>query len=209
MKAARRHGMRVIAGIAGGIPLKVPPTVTRPSTDRVREAVFSMLGGSLEGAAVLDIYAGSGAYGIESLSRGAREAVLVDANAGAAAVIQENLTRTKLPGGSVVKADAHDALRRLENSGRKFDVIFADPPYAKKPGDPDLGERLLKDPALPALLNPDGILVLESMMTKRAGELTAPWSMVRDRVYGSTRILLLTISRPPDLLGENPCPPTS
>ncbi len=190
--------MRIIAGSAGGIHLKVPPGVTRPTTDRVREAVFSMLGEAVVGARVLDLFAGSGGMGLEALSRGAAAAVFVEQHVQAAGILQGNLAHARLVGGRVVKADVFATLRRMAEAGEMYDLIFADPPYAKKAGDSDLGVRLLADPHLPSVLAKDGLLVLESMVTKGGGGAIAGWDVVRDRAYGSTRILILQISFPLD-----------
>ncbi|QIF02969.1 16S rRNA (guanine(966)-N(2))-methyltransferase RsmD [Roseimicrobium sp. ORNL1] len=185
--------MRIIAGSAGGIPVKVPPSVTRPTTDRVREAVFSMLGESVVEARVLDLFAGSGGMGLEALSRGAAQATFVEQQGQAASIIQDNLTRSRLKGGQIVKADAFAALRRLVEGGTRFDIIFADPPYAKKPGDIDFGMKLLADENLRTVLQPGGIFVLESMVTKGGDGAIAGWDVIRDRAYGSTRILILQL----------------
>ena len=190
--------MRIIAGSAGGIPVKVPQSVTRPTTDRVREAVFSMLGESVIEAKVLDLFAGSGGMGLEALSRGAAQATFVEQQGQAASIIQENLTRSRLPNGQIVKADVFAALRRFAESATRFDVIFADPPYAKKPGDVDLGAKLLEDKSLRSVLVPGGIFVLESMVTKGSGSAIAGWDVIRDRAYGSTRILILQLPTPND-----------
>lgn len=183
--------MRIISGTAGSISIKVPPAVTRPTTDRVREAVFSMISDLVEGARVLDIFAGSGAMGLEALSRGAKDAVFIEQNAGACVVIQENLTRAKLGGGRVTKGEALAALRRLADTGARFDLIFADPPYAKKQGDVDHALQLLKSAHLREVLAPGGVFVLETMVTKRDSGVITGWDVLRDRAYGSTRILIL------------------
>lgn len=183
--------MRIISGRAGGTVIKAPPSDARPTSDRVREALFSMLGLACEGARVLDLFAGSGALGIESLSRGADEAIFVETQRHAIGVIEDNLRRTKLEGGRVLKSDVFAALRRLAEAGEKFDIIFADPPYAKKPGDVDFGARLLTEESLRALLLPEGLFVLETMVTKHAPRAIAGWNILRDRDYGSTRVLLL------------------
>ena len=183
--------MRIIAGRAGGIIIKAPTTDARPTSDRVREAVFSMLGNSCENARVLDLFAGSGALGIEALSRGAVEAVFVEQQCNAGIVIEENLRRAKLENGRMMKADVFAALRRLADAREKFDIIFADPPYAKKLGDVDYGALLLADASLRAMLGGEGIFVLETMMTKHAPRAIAGWHILRDRDYGSTRVLLL------------------
>ncbi len=183
--------MRIIAGRAGGITLKVPPVVARPTADRVREALFSMLSDVLEGARVLDLFAGSGALGLEALSRGAVEASFVEQNAGACGVIEDNLKKSRLPGGKVLRGDAFSTLKRLAQNGARFDLIFADPPYCKKPGDTDFGHQLLVLESLKSLLGGQGFFVLETMMTKHAEAAIAQWEVVRDRAYGSTRVLIL------------------
>ncbi len=183
--------MRIIAGRAGGITIKAPPAGTRPTSDRVREALFSMLGDIVPGARALDLFAGSGALGLEALSRGAREVVFVEKHAAACAVIEDNVRRAKLEGARVVKSEVSAALRRFAESGARFDLILADPPYAKRPEDPDLVARLLDDANLARVLEPGGWLALETMVTSGAPGVIAGWHVARDRVYGSTRVLLL------------------
>ena len=183
--------MRIISGTAGSIVIKVPSGVARPTTDRVREAVFSMIGDLVDGAGVLDLFAGSGAMGLEALSRGAREAQFVEQDHAACQVIQDNLTRSKLRGGKVTKAEAFACLRRLAESGARFNLIFADPPYAKKPGDTDHARKLLDSANLHAVMAPGAVLVLETMVTKHDSGAIAGWDVIRDRAYGSTRILIL------------------
>lgn len=120
---------RIVAGAGRGRPLGVPAgRGTRPTSDRAREALFSTLGGlvDLAGARFLDLYAGSGAVGLEALSRGAGEVVLVENDAGAARMIGDNMTALGLPGARVVR----DSVERfLETTPEAFDVVFADPPY--------------------------------------------------------------------------------
>lgn len=188
--------MRIISGTAGSIVIKVPPAVTRPTTDRVREAVFSMIIDLVDGARVLDVFAGSGAMALEALSRGASEAVFLEQHGGACAVIQDNLTRAKLRGGRVVKGDAFASMRRLAEAGAVFDLIFADPPYAKKAGDVDYAKQLLESDHLRSVLAPGGVFVLETMVTKHDGGAIAGWEVIRDRAYGSTRILILKTPSP-------------
>lgn len=196
--------MRIIAGRARSIPLKSPPAETRPTSDRVREAVFSMLGASFMEARVLDLFAGSGALGLEALSRGAMEAMFVERNGKACAVIEDNLRRSKLEGGRVVKSEAFAALQQLRHVGSSFDLIFADPPYVKQHGDPDYGTQLLASADLRAILAEGGTFVLETMMTKRAATSIAGWHIARDRSYGSTRVLLLQPDPTPAPHGEIP-----
>ena len=121
--------MRIIAGTAGSIPLKVPRSLTRPTTDRVREAMFSVLAGKLPGARVLDLFAGSGSLGLESLSRGAAEATFVESNGAACAVIEENVQKSRLAGARVQRRDVLSFLSTT--SAGRYDLVFADPPYAR------------------------------------------------------------------------------
>ena len=120
--------MRVIAGKAKGIQLKTPDgMLTRPTTDRVKEALFSILQFDLPGTRVLDLFGGTGQLGIEALSRGAKEAVFVDAREEACRLIRENLKRAGFTG-QVVRGDY---LTYLDQCREKFDIIFLDPPYAE------------------------------------------------------------------------------
>ena len=194
-----REAMRVIAGTAGGIPIKVPPLVARPTTDRVREAMFSMLGADCSGLAVLDLFAGSGALGLEALSRGATEARFVEQNGAATGVIGQNLAKTRLEGphAQVLKAEVFATLRRLAEDGKQFDLVFADPPYAKSANEPNFAEMLLESEHLSQVLAPEGQLVLECMATKKPLKGIERWNVWRDRVYGSTRLLILTLPASP------------
>ncbi|MGC1481573.1 MAG: RsmD family RNA methyltransferase, partial [Chthoniobacterales bacterium] len=142
--------MRVIAGSAGGVPLLPPPRTTRPTMDKVRAAVFSSLGDAVPDARVLDLYAGSGALGIEALSRGAATATFVDSDSSAVATIRRNLAKTKLTG-SVQAMDVTRFLPLYAPPG-SFELIFADPPYTKSDADRDFVAELLADPALPLAL---------------------------------------------------------
>lgn len=121
--------MRVIAGSAKRIQLKtIEGLGTRPTTDRIKETLFNMIAPWIGDCQFLDLFAGSGAIGIEALSRGARQAVFIEKGRAAAGVIQENLEKTKLNEQAVlIQADVRTGLRRLK--GQKFDYIFMDPPY--------------------------------------------------------------------------------
>ena len=122
--------MRVISGKARGVNLKTPAgTATRPTADRVKEAVFSIIQFDLPGATVLVLFGGTGQLGIEALSRGAKNAVFVDERDDACKLIRENLKRTKLEGeGRIIRSD-YSAF--LKSTSQKFDIIFLDPPYAE------------------------------------------------------------------------------
>lgn len=183
--------MRIISGTAGGIPLEVPKSVTRPTQDRVRQAVFSMLGELVPGAHVLDLFAGTGALGLECLSRGAASALLVDENKGACEVIRRNLAKTRLAGGTVRQSDVFRLLPLLRRDDRRFDLIFADPPYTHCDADTDWIAKLLVDEALPLLLHADSHLIIEAHHFNRETKQWPGWEVLTDRHYGSTRIVWL------------------
>lgn len=124
--------MRIITGKAKGIILKAPlGDLTRPTADRVKEAVFSMLQFDIEDRTVLDLFAGSGQMGLEALSRGAKEATFVDKSKDAIKLIKENATKSKLSDNSLIfQADYLEFLQK--NIGKSYDIIFLDPPYAAK-----------------------------------------------------------------------------
>ena len=149
--------MRIITGKAKGIRLKtLEGEATRPTAERVKEAVFSMLQFDLEGRSVLDLFAGSGQLGLEAISRGASHAVLVDKSKEAVKIIQENAIKTKLALDCTIKnSDAMDYLRR--NRDEKFDIVFLDPPYASGLYAPIL--RLMKECRV---LKPTTLIVCES-----------------------------------------------
>lgn len=185
--------MRIISGTAGGIPLEVPKTVTRPTQDRVRQALFSMIGEVVQGAAVLDLFAGTGAFGLECLSRGAASVMMVEGNRQACEVIKRNAAKTRLTTGATVRqGDVFRTLSQLRDEGRTFDLIFADPPYAHHADDENLTTKLLEQEELPALLKPDGNVILESLFSKRQPTIWPGWQVLTDRTYGSTRICWLT-----------------
>ena len=125
--------MRVIAGSARRIHLNtVAGMDVRPTTDRIKETLFNIIAGELYDCSFLDLFSGSGAIGIEALSRGAREAVFVDKNKASIACIEDNLKRTHLRGkAQVIQSDCISSIDRLSGLGRRFDLIFMDPPYGK------------------------------------------------------------------------------
>ncbi len=174
--------MRVVAGRYGGRPLRAPAgTGTRPTSDRVREALFSVLGGRVAGARVLDLFAGSGALGIEALSRGAASAEFVDRDRRAAAAVQANLDALGADG-EVRRADARAALRNARAAGRVYDLVFLDPPYRAAPG---LGRELSE--ALAPVLAPGAVVVTES---DRRAPLALEFPQIDERRYGDTLIRL-------------------
>ncbi|HEX3520023.1 MAG TPA: 16S rRNA (guanine(966)-N(2))-methyltransferase RsmD [Solirubrobacteraceae bacterium] len=180
--------MRVIAGRLGGRRLKAPPgRVTRPTSDRVREALFSMLA-DVEGASVLDLFAGSGALGIEAISRGASRAVFVERERGTVAVLEQNLSVLDLGVGvaEVRRADALAALRSARGREETYDLLFIDPPYARAQ---ELGPEL--SAALPGILASGARIVLES---DRRAPLELDLEVERQKRYGDT---FITIHRHP------------
>lgn len=184
--------MRVIAGSAGGIRLVVPKRGVRPTMDRVKAAIFSSLANRVIGARVLDLFAGSGALGIEALSRGATSVLFVDEDRQSIAAIEKNLTATNLIG-RVRQEDVFDFLRGC-NFVDKFHIIFADPPYEKMRSGEPFTEKLLANDVLPQLLDPEGIFVLE----KPPGETlpnTKLWRSIRHKTYGATEVLFLSAIR--------------
>jgi 16S rRNA (guanine966-N2)-methyltransferase len=169
-----------VAGTARGRRLEAPEgTTTRPTGDRVREAVFNSLHslGAIEDAAVLDLYAGSGALGIEALSRGAARATFVDTDRRSIAAIEANLAATGLADrAEVVRADADSVLARAAAEGRRWDLALLDPPYSFD-GWVDLLEGV-----------PADLVVVES---DRSIEPPPGWGVVRERRYGGTLVAVL------------------
>jgi len=180
--------MRVIAGTAGGVPLVTPRTDLRPTMDRVKAAIFSSLGEKVLGARVLDLFAGSGSLGIEALSRGSASAVFVEKNAQAVDSIKRNFAKTSLQG-AVHQADVFSFLDRATTPA-VYDIIFADPPYAKQPGDRDFGTELLLLESLQRALADDGLFVLEKMPGAPFPE-KMNWECVRLKKYGATEVAFL------------------
>src|SRR6476646_9702783 len=181
--------MRVIAGRAGGIRLAVPKHGVRPTMDRVKAAIFSSLGETIIGARVLDLFAGTGALGIEALSRGAASAIFVEDDRQSAEAIEKNLAKTKLKA-RVRHQDVFDFLRQRSNADR-FQIIFADPPYEKAQHDQNCIEKLLNNESLPQLLEPTGIFVLEKRPSETVSELKL-WRLIRQKSYGATEVLVLS-----------------
>ncbi len=178
--------MRVITGKARGVQLKTPDGMqTRPTSDRVKEALFSIINFDIPGAKVLDLFGGTGQLGIEALSRGAKSATFVDATEQACKLIRENLKRTKLEAeGKVVRSDYMAYLNRC---GEKYDIIFLDPPYAEV-----FLENSLKRIAEIDILQSNGIIVAERPMGKDLPWEAEGFTRSKDYKYGNT---LLTVYR--------------
>lgn len=176
--------MRVIAGSAKGRVLKTPASITRPTMDRVRAAIFSMLGERVTSARVLDLFAGTGAIGIEALSRGATSVTFVDQDKKSAEVIRQNLFLTKFSG----QIKQQDVITYLHREREKFDLIFADPPYATN-GVINFIAVLLKEPQLLNVMVEDALLIVECEKQQVVPEISELEKII-DRTYGVTRILI-------------------
>jgi 16S rRNA (guanine966-N2)-methyltransferase len=174
--------VRIVAGSRKGHTIRAPKGVdTRPTSDRVREAAFNLIG-TVDGVSVLDLFAGSGAMGLEALSRGADRAVFVESDPAAARAIDGNLDRLRLTGATVLRRDAIQALAAEADAGRSYDLVLVDPPYAVFG---DLETRLAR--YLPAVLADDGLLVVE---TDARVEPALPLAVRTSRRYGSARLTL-------------------
>ena len=184
--------MRVVGGKSGGVPLTVPKRGTRPTSDKVRGALFSMINEFIEGSKCPDLFAGSGALGLEALSRGAESCVFVDMGKESCLAISSNLKKTRLEKGFVKRQVAKSYIQNCNNS---FDVIFADPPYGEK----NIGKRsesfaqqLLDDENLPSLLKANGSLILGH--TKRDTlEISNPWQLRKTLKHGDTLIEMIDL----------------
>ncbi len=178
--------MRIIAGKAGRTAIKVPSAVARPTTDYVRQAVFSILGETVFDARVLDLFCGSGALGLEALSRGATSCVFVDDHRQAISATEANLAKSKLEGGRAIRSDAFSYLSR---DAATYDLIFADPPYWKGYGDTDHVKKLLELPGLPDRLADGGYLVAEISSSQSTPD-SPSLAFLERREYGSSTILI-------------------
>ena len=178
--------MRVITGKARGVALKTPDgMLTRPTTDRVKEALFSIIQFEIPGAEVLDLFGGTGQLGIEALSRGAKRAVFVDAREDACRLIRENLKRTRLErDANVIRADYMEYLKRCRE---KYQIIFLDPPYAEV-----FLENAIKTITEIDILQSGGIIIAERPVGKELPWDFPGYTRSKDYKYGKT---LLTLYR--------------
>lgn len=181
--------MRITGGEFCGINLKVPKSdAIRPTQDRVREAVFSMLQSEIPGCDFLDLFAGTGSAGLEALSRGAASATFVERDARHIACLNENIANVlkgaRAQAATVVRADAYRYIASYAGAG--FSVVFADPPYA-------LGEErgyagVLETLASREVVRRGGIFVAEMTAAQASEEAPKDWQLIKDRTYGKTRI---------------------
>ncbi len=171
--------MRIIAGERKGHTIFAPRgRETRPTSDRVRENVFNIVAPWVEGAHVLDLYAGSGAMGLEALSRGAERVVFVESDLDAVRTIERNLDKLRLTGATIVRLGVPTALAQEANAGRKYDLVLVDPPYAMTQYD-------VLSRYLPLVLAEDGLVVFES---DARSEPDVALAVRSSRRYGGTRV---------------------
>lgn len=176
--------MRIIGGSAKGHKLSLPKgRLIRPTTDRVREALFNILAPRIHGAAFLDLFCGSGSVGLEALSRGASLVVFVDNDSRSIATMKENLKKTGLPDEAVFvrKGDATQALNALDKKGYSFDIVFMDPPYAKGFVEPTLS--LIGNTSL---LRQDGLVVVEYGLGEEIPQRVGSLQLESFRQYGDS-----------------------
>jgi len=175
--------MRIVGGISKGIPLRVPDNGVRPTSDRVREALFSILGELVLEASCIDLFAGSGSLGIEALSRGAKSCMFVDRSNDSCCAIEHNLEKAKLTGGTVRREEVEPFLRKMCG---EHNLIFADPPYEAK----GIVEELVRSDTLARLLLSDAVLIIETA----SGDVDFPCheeiELLTVRKYGDSQLIL-------------------
>jgi 16S rRNA (guanine966-N2)-methyltransferase len=162
----------------------------RPTADRVREAIFDILGSLTEGARVLDLFAGTGALGLEALSRGAISAVLVESDPRTFAVLCRNVRDLGAAAAETLPMDCRAALRVLRRRDSRFDLVFLDPPYGK-----GIAERAAEDLAGAGLLEPGGTIVVEETARTPDPVFPAAWERTGDKRYGDTRVMIITAGK--------------
>lgn len=185
--------MRIVAGTARGRTLKTPrgSDVTRPTADRVRETIFNVLGQTCDGLRVLDLYAGTGALGLEAISRGATKAVLVDRGREAIALCRENAAALGFTSQvEVLGLPVEKAIATLVKGGARFELVFSDPPYAAK-----AGLEVLR--AIEPLVVSEGVAVIEHDAQEALPEQDGRWRREDERAFGAT---IVSIFRLTDLL---------
>lgn len=182
--------MRIVAGKWGGRTLRAPRGMTvRPTTDRVREALFSILGDRVEGRAVLDLFGGTGALSIEALSRGALSAVISEPDPDAFAILTANLSSVGASAVETFKGDFRKAIKRLAMQHRRFGLVFLDPPYGK-----GLAAGAAKALSGAALLSDGALVVVEEASRTPDASFPAGWDIITDRRYGDTRVTIFEVA---------------
>lgn len=191
--------MRVISGRFRGRKLKaVPGKNTRPTTDKVKESIFNMIGPYFNGGQCLDLYSGSGSLGIEAVSRGVKHAVLVDKSNTAIQTISENVELTKEKNNfTILRSNANRAVQQLAASKEKFDLIFLDPPYAKQMIVQEIEQLVEYD-----ILKPSALIICE---VDKDVELVSEYTFAREIknvIYGITKIVIYSVDLSENKKGE-------
>jgi len=183
--------MRIIAGIAGGVKLEALKNAgVRPTTDRVRESLFNMLTPRLEGCRFLDLYAGTGANGMEALSRGAAHAAFVDGSRQAVELIERNLQKTRLgDDAAIMLKTLPNAIEDTLQFEAPYDIVFADPPY----GYEDI-TGLLAAVTANRIIDAGGVLVLEHHRKQTFGEEISGLTITRSKVYGDSALSFFDVT---------------
>jgi len=181
--------MRIISGTSKGRRLATPKSQNiRPTSDRVKESIFNILGGEVEGKVVLDLFAGTGNLGMEALSRGAKKALFVEKGRQAVKLIQRNLSQFGMNGQSeILPKDVSRAIGILKQRGESFDLILMDPPYEK-----GLIQKTLMKLYLYKIYHEDSILVIEHDRREPIPKMLEGWTLIRQRRIGDTMISFLT-----------------
>ncbi|MGE5700565.1 MAG: 16S rRNA (guanine(966)-N(2))-methyltransferase RsmD [Deltaproteobacteria bacterium] len=181
--------MRIVAGKWRGRALRAPKGMAvRPTSDRVREAIFDILGESVDGAAVLDLFAGSGALGLEALSRGSSSAVFVESDPAAFGVLGTNIASLGAAEAECLHMDFRQALRRLRARSTRFGIVFLDPPYGK-----GLAAYSAADLVRAGILQPGCTVVVEEAFRAPDAAFPAGWELSVDRRYGDTRVTMFRV----------------
>ncbi len=180
--------MRIISGTSRGRKLaQIEGNDIRPTSDRVREALFNIIGPGIRGMRVLDLFAGTGAFGLEALSRGAQAAVFVDNAETSCAVIRENITRCRLEGCSnIIRHDLGAGLLPQDLFGTPFDLIFMDPPYRR-----GLADAVMASPSFSQLLAPEGMVIVEQDHKESLNTAGTGLDIYRQKKYSKTFISFL------------------
>ena len=182
--------MRITSGILRNRKFEVPKQEVRPTMEAVREAIFSSLGGSCNGLKVLDLFAGSGALGMEAWSRGAESVTFVEKNSNVWKNLQSNIQHLECDDLGKTKCVRAEAIGWLERGVGPFDLILADPPYDL----PDALQQTLDGIARHCILTEGGTLVYE-LRLRGDFEVSKDWKILRDKKYGKTRVLILTLNK--------------
>jgi len=175
--------MRITGGQAKGIPIRAPKGAhTRPTSDKVRQALFNILGARVSGRRVLDVFAGSGALAIEALSRGASYAVLIERAPASVLAIESNLEKTAQANkAEIIRADFRSGLRRLGGRKDSFNLVFIDPPYEKT-----MFEDLISLFSKHSIISRESIIIVEHFKKVEAPRIIADIPLVQKRIYGQT-----------------------